>query len=54
MHANMPKVSANMSTHGELSGKNTRERAVNCARNNPQLLKAFNENPYTKSLNSWA
>ena len=54
MHANMPKVSANMSTHGELSGKNTRERAINCARNNPQLLKAFNENPYTKSLNSWA
>ena len=54
MHANMPKVSANMSTHGELSGKNTRETAINCARNNPQLLSAFNQNPYTKSLNSWA
>ena len=54
MRANMPKVSANMSTHGELSGKNTRERAIDCARNNPQLLSAFNQNPYTQSLNSWA
>lgn len=54
LRMNMPKVSGNMSTHGELSGKNTRETAINCARNNPQLLSAFHQNPYTKSLNSWA
>ena len=29
LRMNMPKVSGNMSTHGELSGKNTRETAIN-------------------------
>ena len=51
---NMPKTSANMQTHGEVSGKHTRERAVNCQRNNPQMVEAFNQNPYTQSLQSWA
>tara|TARA_A100001015_G_scaffold279478_1_gene340714 strand:+ start:4513 stop:6285 length:1773 start_codon:yes stop_codon:yes gene_type:complete len=53
-YPNMPKASANMQTHGELSGKNTRERAVNCGRNNPDMIKAFNQNPYSQSLQSWA
>ena len=51
---NMPKTSANMQTHGEVSGKHTRERAVNCQRNSPQMVQAFNQNPYTQSLQSWA
>ena len=51
---NMPKVSANMQTHGELSGKNTREREVSGIRNKGQLLQAFNNNPYTHSLHSHA
>ena len=50
----MPKVAANMQTHGRLSGKNTRERAINCSRNNPAMVSAFNQNPYSQSLNSWA
>ena len=50
----MPKVAANMQTHGKISGKNTRERAINCARNNPSMVQAFNQNPYSQSLNSWA
>ena len=54
MRANMPKVAANMQTHGQISGKNTRERAINCARNNPAMVQAFNQNPYSQSLNSWA
>ena len=49
---NMPKIAGNMQTHGEISGKNTREKAVSCARNNGQLLQAFNNNPYTHSLHS--
>ncbi len=51
---NMPKIAGNMQTHGELSGKHTRERAISCARNNGQLLEAFNKNPYTHSLHSHA
>jgi len=54
MRASMPKVSANMQTHGQISGKNTRERVINCARNNPGMVQAFQKNPYTQSLNSWA
>jgi len=51
---NMPKCSASQQTIGELSGKNTRERAVNCQRNGPDMIKAFNQNPYSQSLQSWA
>jgi hypothetical protein len=54
LRANMPKVAGNMQTHGKISGKNTRERAINCARNNPDMVKAFQNNPYSQSLNSWA
>ncbi|MBN20853.1 MAG: hypothetical protein CL678_06140 [Bdellovibrionaceae bacterium] len=52
MHLNMPKYSADMQTHGALSGKHTRERAVNCQRNSPAMVQAFNQNPYTHSLHS--
>ena len=51
---NMPKTCGTMQTYGELSGKHTRERAVNCQRNNPGMVQAFNNNPYTQSLQSWA
>lgn len=54
LRANMPKVAGNMQTHGKISGKNTRERSINCARNNPDMVKAFQNNPYSQSLNSWA
>ncbi len=54
LRINMPKISANMNTHGRLSGKNTRERAINCARNNPGMVQALQQNPYSQSLNSWA
>ena len=54
LRVNMPKIAANMSTHGKISGKNTREKAFNCQRNNPNMVQAFNQNPYTQSLNSWA
>jgi len=51
---NLPKCSGNMQTFGELSGKHTRERAINCQRNSPGMVEAFNRNPYTQSLQSWA
>lgn len=54
MRANMPKVAGTMQTHGQLSGKHTRERAVNCQRNNPGMVSALNSNPYAQSLHSWA
>ena len=50
----MPKRSATQQTIGELSGKHTRERTVNCQRNNPGMVQAFNNNPYSQSLQSWA
>jgi hypothetical protein len=50
----MPKCAATQQTIGELSGKHTRERAVNCQRNNPGMVQAFNNNPYSQSLQSWA
>ena len=52
MRASMPKVAANMQTHGRISGKNTRERAINCARNNPSMVQAFNQNPYSLITNT--
>jgi len=54
LRANMPKVAGSMQTHGRISGKNTRERAINCARNNPGMVQALQKNPYAQSLNSWA
>ena len=33
--------------------RNQYDNNINCDRINPDILKAFKENPYTKSLNSW-
>ena len=52
--ANMPKESGNLSTYGEIGGKNTREIPIDCQRNEPAMLNAFNNNPFTKPLNSVA
>ena len=54
LYNNMPKAAPTMQTHGEMSGKYTRERAIDCQRNNPDMVSAFNNNPYTQSLQSWA
>ena len=43
-----------LSTHGRVAGKNTRNSSIDCARNTPAMVSAFNQNPYTQSLNSWA
>mgnify|MGYP006082102015 CR=1 FL=1 len=51
---NMPKQTANMSTYGSISGNNMRSNSENYARNDGNLLTAFNNNPYTKSLSSVA
>ena len=52
--ANMPKESGNIATYGEMGGRNIREATIECARNNGQLLSAFNNNPFTHSLHSVA
>ena len=33
--------------------RNQYDNNIACDRINPDILKAFKENPYTKSLNSW-
>ncbi len=50
---NMPKESANLSTYGESGGTNTSGRDSS-NRNEADLLNAFNNNPFTKPLNSVA
>ena len=50
----MPKQSGSLATHGSITGRNFRERSQDCQRNNPAMLNAFNNNPYTKSLYSVA
>ena len=54
LYPSMSKALPSMQTHGEISGKNTRERAIDCQRNNPAMIEAFNQNPYSHSLQSWA
>ena len=51
---NFCKQTPSMSTHGRVAGKNTRNSSIDCARNTPGMVSAFNQNPYTQSLNSWA
>jgi len=48
------KRPANASNVGEMSGRNLREKVVQCGRNTGDILKAFNDNPYSKSLSSVA
>ena len=54
LNPNFTKVTANKSTVGRMSGKNTRENVVHCSRNSRDILNAFNQNPYSKPLNSVA
>ena len=51
---NFTKAIPSMQTHGRVAGKNTRNSSIDCARNTPAMISAFNQNPYTQSLNSWA
>ncbi len=51
---NMPKESGNLSTYGEMGGRNVRGASIECARNSPNMLNAFNSNPFTQPLNSVA
>lgn len=51
---NYPKCSSNVNTIGALSGKHTRERAIDCQRMDGEILSAFKSNPYAKSLHSVA
>ena len=53
-YGNFTKQTPSMSTHGRVAGKNTRNSSIDCARNTPGMMNAFNQNPYTQSLNSWA
>jgi len=54
MTPSMPKESACLNPYGEISGKNTREYSQDCIRNDPNMLTAFNNNPYSHSLSSVA
>tara|TARA_B110000046_G_scaffold139137_2_gene145501 strand:- start:1418 stop:3229 length:1812 start_codon:yes stop_codon:yes gene_type:complete len=51
--SDMPKESANINTYGEIGGNNFRQ-AQECNRNQGDILNAFNNNPFTKALNSVA
>ena len=51
---NFTKAIPSAQCHGQVSGKNTRSFSVDCARNTPNMVSAFNQNPYTQPLNSWA
>ena len=50
---NLPKRSANMSTIGQMSGKNTRE-TTHSVRNSGDLLSPFENNPFTHNIGSVA
>ena len=52
--ADMPKESGNVATYGEMGGRNVRGASVECIRNEPNILSAFNSNPLTQPLNSVA
>ena len=54
LNPNFTKRNANTGNIGAMSGKNVRENAISCGRNQPDVLNAFNQNPYSKPLNSIA
>ena len=54
LNPNFTKRNANAGNIGAMSGRNTRENSILCGRNKPDMLNAFNQNPYSKSLNSVA
>ena len=51
---NFTKRPANISNVGEMSGRNLREKVVQCGRNTGDILNAFNDNPYSQPLSSVA
>lgn len=54
LNPNFTKITASKSNLGNMSGKNTRENVIHCSRNSRDILNAFNNNPYSKPLNSVA
>ena len=52
--ADMPKESCNIATYGQMGGRNIRGATIECTRNQPEILSAFDSNPFTKPLNSVA
>jgi hypothetical protein len=50
----MPKQTSNMSNIGSMGHRNNRESMIEMKRTQGNLLKAFNENPFTHSLSSVA
>jgi len=58
-NAIMPGVRGNgrpgtIETYGQISGRTSIDQGINCQRTEPGILKAFNCNPYTQSLQSVA
>ena len=53
MYPSMPVKTLSPQQYGVISGKHTREIS-NVQRNQPELLKAFNQNEFAQPLNSWA
>ena len=54
MGVDMPKNALSAANYGEMSNRNLRERNPMNERNKGELLSAFNNNPYTQSLQSYA
>ena len=54
MGVDMPKNALSASNYGEMSNRNLRERNPMNERNQGEILSAFNNNPYTQSLQSYA
>jgi hypothetical protein len=54
MSVNMPNNAPSKSTYGSVTYKNGREVDINMQRNQGDILDAFKNNPYTKSLSSVA
>ena len=53
MYPSMPARTLAPQQYGKISGKHTREIS-HVQRNQPELLKAFNQNEFAQPLNSWA
>jgi len=51
---NAPSIAPSTTTHGKLNVPQYTDQCNNCERISPDILTAFKNNPYTKSLNSWA
>ena len=47
---NMPKESGNVATYGQMGGRNIRGATIECTRNQPDILSAFDNNPFTTAF----